>query len=256
MMHILIAEDELPSRNELRYMLNDIEPDAVFFEAADGETALKIVEQEPIDLVFLDIHMPGMDGLTAATTIIEKPEPPLIVFATAYDEHALKAFELATMDYIVKPFDERRLEKTMKRARLLLKEREALENRQSNTREFLQNTSPLTRIWAQESSKDWVLVDFSRILFVEANAGKVYVHTASNEHLLVRQTLKDLELRLASHQFLRVHKAYIVNLDRVSEVAPLFSGTFVIRMDDAAKTKVPLARSYVNQFKKLTGWAE
>jgi two-component system, LytTR family, response regulator LytT len=255
-MHILIVDDETPARNELRFLLNALEPDAVYFEAADGETALRIVEEEPIDLAFLDIHMPGMDGLSAAATIMEKPEPPLIVFATAFNEHALKAFELASMDYIVKPFDERRLERTMNRARHMLQERGALENRQGDIRGFLQTTPPLTRLWAQRSNKDWVLLDYSKVLWIEATGGKVYIESAAYGRLLVHQTLKDLETRLAPHQFTRVHKGYLVNLGHVAEVAPLFSGTCVIRMDDAAGTKIPLARGYVAQFKKLTGWME
>lgn len=255
-MRILIVDDELPARSELRYMLTDLDPDATFFEAADGEAGLKIIEQETIDLLFLDIHMPGLDGLGVATTIMEKPEPPLVVFATAYDEHALKAFELATMDYIVKPFDERRLERTLNRARAILQERQSLLARQTITRDFLQNTSPLTRLWAQKSSKDWLLIDYSKILFVEANSGKVFIQTEGNDRFIVHHTLKDLEIRLAPHQFLRVQKAYLVNLEHVVEVAPLFSGTYVIQMDDHAGTKVPMARSFVNQFKKSTGWTE
>jgi DNA-binding LytR/AlgR family response regulator len=119
-MHILIAEDETPARSELRYLLEELEPDGTFYEAADGEEALRIVEREPIDVAFLDIRMPGLDGLAVAATILEKPEPPLIVFATAYNEHALQAFELAALDYVVKPFDERRLDQTIMRARQTL----------------------------------------------------------------------------------------------------------------------------------------
>jgi DNA-binding LytR/AlgR family response regulator len=255
-MNILIAEDELPAQDELTFLLSDLEPDAAFFKAGDGEAALKIIEREPIDLVFLDIHMPGMDGLTAASLIMQKPDPPLVVFATAFDEHALKAFELATMDYVVKPFDERRLEKTMNRAREALLEKKALDTRRETTRQFLQNTPSINRIWAQMPSKDWVLVDYIKILYFVAEEGKVFIQTTSEDHLLVHQTLKDLEPRLTPHQFIRVHKAFLVNLSHVAEVAPLFSGTFVIRLDDPSKTKVPLARSFVTQFKKLTGWSE
>ena len=86
---ILIADDETPARSELRYILEMLAPEATFYEAANGEEALELVEREPIDVAFLDIHMPGLDGLETAATIVEGPEPPLIVFATAYDEHAL-----------------------------------------------------------------------------------------------------------------------------------------------------------------------
>ena len=150
-MHILIAEDETPARSELRYLLEELEPDGTFYEAADGEEALRIVEREPIDVAFLDIRMPGLDGLAVAATILEKPEPPLIVFATAYNEHALQAFELAALDYVVKPFDERRLDQTIMRARQTLIERGALLHQRDALRGYLQNTPPLTRLWGMSS---------------------------------------------------------------------------------------------------------
>jgi len=108
-LHILIADDETPARSELRYILEMLAPEATFYEAANGGEALSLIEREPIEVAFLDINMPDVDGLTVAAIIMDSPEPPLVVFATAYDEHALQAFELAALDYVVKPFDERRL---------------------------------------------------------------------------------------------------------------------------------------------------
>lgn len=255
-MHILIAEDETPARNELRYLLVELTPDATFYEADDGEKALRIVESEPVDLIFLDIRMPGLDGLAVAATIMEKPEPPLIVFATAYDEHALQAFELAALDYVVKPFDERRLDQTIMRARQTLNERAALAQKHAGVRNYLQNTPPLTRLWTQRTNGGWVLLDYAQVLWAVAEEGRVYIQAAANGRLLLHQTLKDLEVRLTPYQFVRVHKSYLVNLAHVAEVAPLFSGTFVIRMDDEAGSQIPLSRGYVAQFKKLTGWNE
>jgi two-component system response regulator LytT len=105
-MKILIADDETPARGELRYILESLAPEAKICEAANGAETLDLIEAEPFDVVFLDIHMPGLDGLAVASMLMEGPEPPLIVFATAYDEHALRAFELAALDYVVKPFSE------------------------------------------------------------------------------------------------------------------------------------------------------
>jgi len=255
-MLILIAEDEAPARNELRYMLEELAPDASFFEAANGEEALDIVECEPIEVAFLDIRMPGLDGLAVAATIMEKPEAPLIVFATAYNEHALQAFELAALDYVVKPFDERRLAQTLQRVQLVLSERAVLGQKQAGLRDYLQTATLLPKLWAQQENENWVLLNYQDVLWVVAENGRVYVHTATHDKLLVRQTLKQLEARLGPHQFTRVHKSYLVNLAHVAELSPWFSGTFVIRMADEAQTQIPLSRSYVAQFKKLTGWDE
>ncbi len=256
-MNILIADDELPARSELHYILKSLAPDAEFEEATNGEQALRLIEKSPVDVVFLDIRMPGLDGLAVAAMLIEGPRPPLIVFATAYDEHALKAFDLAALDYVVKPFDERRLAQTVERIQRALEERSLLEARQASVRTYLDKTvqpAGLTKLWAQRENENWVLVDYRDLLWVVAEEKKVYVCTVAGEKLAVRQTLKELEPRLTPHNLARVHKAYLVNLDHVKEVASWFSGTFIIRMDDASHTEIPMSRSYAAQLKKLTGW--
>lgn len=256
-MHILITDDETPARGELRFILEDLVPGATFAEATNGAEALARVEAEPIDVVFLDINMPGMDGLTAAATIADLLDPPLIVFATAYDEHALRAFELAALDYVVKPFDERRLAATMNRVGQALDERATLAQRQSAIRRYLQQAAPaggLTKLWGQRENESRVLADYGDVLWIEAEAKKVYMQTVAGEKLLVRHTLKDLEARLGPHNFARVHKGYLVNLDHVAEVEPWFSGGYVVRLADVARTEIPMSRRYAAHLKELTGW--
>ena len=255
--HILIADDETPARSELRYILESLTPGAAFYEATNGQETLELVEREPIDVVFLDINMPGLDGLEVAAMIMDGPEPPLIVFATAYDEHALRAFELAALDYVVKPFDERRLAQTVERVRQALDERATLEERQTALRDYLLRTVPnggLTKLWGERENENRVLVDYVDILWIVAEAKKVYAQTVAGDRLLVRHTLKELDARLSPHNFTRVHKGYLVNLDHVAEVAPWFSGTYVIRMADETRTEIPMSRRYAAQLKKLTGW--
>jgi len=256
-MHILIADDEVPARSELSYILETLAPEATLYQAANGQEALELVEQEPLDVVFMDINMPGLDGLEVAATIMEGPDPPLIVFATAYDEHALRAFELAALDYVLKPFDERRLARTMERVRQALKERAVLDRRQSAVRAYLGQARPsggLCKLWGQRENENWVLVDYADILWVVAEAKKVYVQTVAGEKLRVRHTLKELEPRLEAHNFARVHKGYLVNLDHVAEVVPWFSGTYLIRMDDEERSQIPMSRRYAARLKKQTGW--
>jgi DNA-binding LytR/AlgR family response regulator len=232
-------------------------PAAVLYEAANGEQALDLIETEPIDVVFLDINMPGMDGLAAAATIVDMPDPPLIVFATAYDEHALRAFELAALDYVVKPFDERRLAQTVSRVRQALGERAVLAQRQAAMRSYLGQAAPsggLSKLWGQRENESRVLVDYGDILWVVAEDKKVFVQTAAGERLLVRNTLKELESRLEPHHFARVHKGFLVNLDHVAEMESWFSGGYVLRIADGARTEIPVSRRYASHLKKLTGW--
>ncbi len=256
-MNILIADDETPARGELRYILESLVPEATFYEATDGLETLKVVEAEPIDVVFLDINMPGMDGLAVAAVIMDGPQPPLIVFATAYDDHAVRAIELAALDYVMKPFDERRLEMTMERIQRSLVERAVLQERQIALREYLSKAAPaggLTKLWGERMTENRVLVDYGDILWIEADEKDVYLQTSAGEKLRVRYTLKELEPRLAAYNFARVHKAYLVNLDFVAEVVPWFSGGYTIRLKDEVHTEIPMSRRYAALVKKLTGW--
>ncbi|MBX7218374.1 MAG: LytTR family DNA-binding domain-containing protein [Blastocatellia bacterium] len=256
-MRILIVDDEMPARGELRYILGMIAPDAIVFEATNGIEALDLIEREPIDVVFLDINMPGMNGLTVAAQILDGPQPPLVVFATAYDDYALQAFQLAALDYVVKPFDERRLQQTVERITQTLQERALLAQRHSSLREFLHKSetpmSGLKKLWAERADEVQVLVDFQDIAWVEAEEKMVYICTAMGEKLAVRYTLKDLETRLSGNNFVRVHKGYIVNLNYIGEVVTWFSGSYVIRLTDRNRTEIPMSRRYAAQLKKETG---
>lgn len=260
-MQILIADDEKPARGELRYMLGQLAATAVYHEATNGQEALDWVANEPVDVVFLDINMPGVNGLAAAAAMSERPDPPLIVFATAYDAHAVRAFELAALDYVVKPFSEQRLAQTMVRIRQALAERGTFEERQKALRGYLETavtaTDPtpprLTKLWGSRDNDTRVLVDYAAIAWLEADSKKVYLSTTAGEKLLVRHTLKELESRLEPHNFIRIHKAYLVNLNQIAEVIPWFSGTYQVRLADANRTEIPLSRQYAQTLKQKTG---
>ena len=198
--------------------------------------------------------MPGINGLSVATALLESPAPPLIVFATAYDVHAVRAFELAALDYIVKPFAEQRLAQTMQRIRRTLAEQEQLAQKQSALRSYLQNATgapTLAKLWAERPNGAVVLLDYKEILWIEAEEKKVYVQPVTGERLTLNYTLKELEERLTGHPILRVHKAYLVNLDHVLEVAPMFSGTFIVRMNNTHRTEIPMSRQYAKAVKAL-----
>jgi DNA-binding LytR/AlgR family response regulator len=258
-MQILIAEDETPVRAELRYLLEQLIPDAVFYEAVNGEEALRIVEHETIQVAFLDIRMPGIDGITVAAILMENPQPPIIVFATAYEEYALQAFELAALDYVLKPFDDQRLAQTLARIRQALAERTALTQMRTGLQTYLEQVVPaakLTKLWAERANESWALVDYKDVMWAEAEDKKVYVHIPHEARLQTRFSLKDLEERLHPHGFARVHRSFLVNLDYIAEVEPLFSGTYTIRMKDDAHTRIPLSRGYADNLRSLPGWNE
>ncbi len=253
-MKILIAEDEEHSRSELRYMLEKLEPQWLIFEAENGKVALEKTELELPDVVFLDINMPGMSGLSVATQVIKKANPPLIVFATAYNEHALKAFDMAALDYLLKPFRESRLRICLERIKMALSQDTVRLEQQDKLKSYVLENSPpaVKKIWAAKGDGAGVLLDYDQILWFEADDKRVIVQNQTGERLQVRYTMTDLEERLVVQGFFRSHKSYLINLGHVREVEPWFSGTFVIRMSN--HETVPLSRQYAKVLKEQLGW--
>jgi DNA-binding LytR/AlgR family response regulator len=256
MVQILIADDEKPARGELRYILEELWPGIQLVEAVDGLEVLELIEQEPIDIAFLDINMPELDGLEIAAALLELPNSPAIVFATAYDEHALEAFELAAVDYVVKPFDERRLAQTVARLKEMVADQKEQQINEATLRDFVSRialSASFTKLWGERENETRRLVDYADILWLEARDKKIFMGT-EEEELLVRHTLKELESQLPETIFVRVHRGYIVNLEHIAEVVPWFSGTYIIRMDDSEHTEIPMSRRYAATLKQLTGW--
>lgn len=256
-MIILLVDDEFPTRQELRFVLEGLLPEATFYEASDGDEALAIIAKLNADAVFLDINMPKMTGLSVAAAIMDSPEPPLIVFATAYDQHALKAFELAALDYVVKPFSKRRLTKTVDQIRQRLGEKNTLTQQKAMIQKFLSEdpkSKPLAKLWAEQENGTRILVPYDEISYIEAKEKRVFVSTRVGNQWRTRYTLKKLETRLAEYEFYRTHKAFLVNIHDIEEVIPWFSGGYQVRLRDASSSMIPVSRRYAARLKKQLHW--
>ena len=247
-MKILVVDDERPARAELLHALAELAPEADCHEAANGKEALRLLTHQHIDLCFLDIQMPGMDGLSAAAQIVALDSPPLIVFATAYDVHAVRAFELAALDYLVKPISSERLAQVMQRVRRRLGEQAELAQSLSAIREYLHAERPAredpAKLLVDGPGESRVVLDYGEIAWIEARERKVFVHSQGGQAYRVHATLRELERRLADAGFARAHKSYLVNLDAIAEIAPMFSGTGLIKLSDAGQSQIPLSRKY------------
>ncbi len=252
-MIILLVDDEFPARQELRFVLEGLLPEATLYEASDGDEALAVMATLNADIVFLDINMPKITGLSVAAAMMDSPEPPLIVFATAYDEHALKAFELAALDYVVKPFSKRRLTKTVAKIRQRLGEKNTLLQQKALIQQFLaenpKSNSP-KKLWAEQENGARLLIPYEEISYLEAKEKRVYLHTTSAQRWRTRYTLKELEPRLIEYKFCRTHKAYLVNLNCVAELIPWFSGSYQLKLSDAAESIIPVSRRYAPHLKQ------
>ena len=242
-MRVLIVDDEPLAREGVALLLADHEDIEVVGECENGAQAIRSIFSAQPDLVFLDIKMPRVGGFD----VIEAVGPdamPLIIFLTAYDEHAISAFEVHALDYLLKPVDTARFETALKRARQALHER-SVANRAARLRELLddspvQKGDPDERIVIRSAGH----VHFLRpddILWVEASGDYVTLHTVEREHLL-RETMQRMEKRLLPHRFRRIHRSTIVNLDRISELIANDHGDYVVVLDNSAELK--LSRSY------------
>ena len=242
----LIVDDEYPARKELRYLLEKIDYIEVVGEAANAKEAMALISALDYAIIFLDIEMPGMSGIELSQTLQSLPNPPCIVFVTAYENYALKAFEVNAVDYILKPFDEKRLQQAL--AKIL----KLLQGRQTTVKhEQITGSAKFDRIPVEKQGKT-VLIDEDDIYYAFTDKESVYLQI-SQERLLTRFTLKELESRLNQTKFFRVHRCYIVNLRKVTEIVPFFNGTYTLILNDKQKSEVPVSRNQARKLKTLLG---
>lgn len=251
----ILVDDEKLAIQGLQLRLEAFPDVEVIGTCANGREAIRAIKTEKPDLVFLDIQMPGFDGFSVVKGVMEM-EPPLFVFVTAYQEHAIRAFEANAVNYLMKPVDEAKLADTVERVRNRLAEKRSAEEAEK-LKDVLAEVSPesLEAITAAEDEvtarfekminiKDRgqiFRVDVDTIEHIEAAGDYMCIYTADNS-LILRETMKDLERRLDPRNFQRVHRSTIVNLDLVRQVRPHTNGECFLVLESGAEVKV--SRSY------------
>jgi two-component system LytT family response regulator len=255
-MRTLIVDDEPPARERLRRMLAGIETVEIVGEAEDGVQAVEMIETLLPDLVLLDIQMPGLDGFGVIEAL---EDPPPVIFVTAYDEYAIRAFEVNALDYLLKPFSRERLEKALHRAQeSLIEERDSgvgpAERFAARLGPLLEGLAAqgryLTRLAVHDGDCIRV-VDADEVDWISVEDELVRVHVG-NEAFPIRRTLTELEARLDPARFFRAHRSAIVNLDRVQEVIPWFKGSHKLRLTTGAE--VDLSRAQARALRKILEW--
>lgn len=260
----LIVDDEYPARKELRFLLNNFDNIEVVGEATNAQEALTLIKALDYSILFLDIEMPGMNGLEVGAKIQELPNPPHVVFVTAYDEYAVKAFEVNAVDYILKPFDEKRLTQAINKIIKINQRQAALADVKAESSKGAQGEGAvdeqavnkpqhikIDRIPAEKQGKT-LLVNESDIIYAFTEQDYVYIKTF-HDKLFTRFTLKELESRLNSTMFFRTHRCYIVNLHKVKEIIPFFNGTYTLIVEDNDKSEVPVSRAQAKKLRKILG---
>jgi two-component system LytT family response regulator len=238
----LIVDDEPLARDKVRMLLardGDIE---IVGECADGEEAIEAIRKKNPDLLFLDIQMPGPDGFEVLKAVgVERIGA--VVFVTAYDQHALRAFEVHALDYLLKPFANKRFKETLQRAKehlarshngLLTDQLQSLLSDLNGGREHLE------RLVIRSAGRVF-FVKVDEIDWIEASGNYVTLHVGRNTHLL-RQTMNGIEEQLDKQKFVRIHRSTLVNIERIKELSPLFHGDYVVTLHDG--TRLTLSRNY------------
>ncbi|CAN5869388.1 LytTR family DNA-binding domain-containing protein [soil metagenome] len=247
----LIADDEPLARERLRMLLADEDWIEVIDEAGDGRAAIDAIRKHRPDLVFLDVQMPGATGFEVIEAI-GADRMPFVVFVTAYDQYALKAFDVHAIDYLLKPFDKERFHTGLARARQQIERRSGgeLERR---LLELVQDLKP-----AMQRMERFVIKTSGRVFFVraeeidwiEAAGNYVKLHVGNDAHLF-RETMNALEARLHPDTFYRIHRSHIVNIERVRELQPWFNGEYVVFLKDG--TRLTLSRGYREKLQERLG---
>lgn len=239
-MNILLVDDEPLARNELKYLLNQCEGVSSIVEASSIQEALEILLIDSIDLAFLDIQLTNETGLDLAEKIAKIPNPPEIVFATAYDEYAIQAFEKNARDYILKPFELERVQEAVKRVQ------GSSDHPTSNEPKHYEQK----KSFPIQVNDRIVMVKMEDILAVEVSQGETTIHTKKQAYH-TQEPLTLWEGKLDAQVFMRVHRSYIVRLDAIKEIQPWFNHTYQVTMTEALK--VPVSRSYMKEFKERVG---
>lgn len=234
MLKALVVDDEAPARSELRFLLEEVGGVEVVGEASNTAEALQLIKAIPYDVVFLDIDMPGLSGVALAESLNELEKQPAIVFVTAHSEHAVKAFEVSATDYLVKPVEASRLSQAIERI-------EPARHQQAR----------VERIPVEKAGKK-LLLQVEEIYYIMAKDDYSYLHT-DRERYLSTISLANLENKLESAGFFRVHRRYLVNLSRVKEVVPMYGGTLLLTLGDTDGTQVPVSRRRVPALKRVLG---
>jgi two-component system response regulator LytT len=247
-MRVLVVDDEELARVRIKELLVDVPGVEVAGEAENGLRAVEQIRELDPDVVILDIQMPGMDGFEVVEAL---PDVPLVIFATAFDEYAIKAFEVNSVDYLLKPISRERLSEAMERARSLLDDAPELDGQMSRLAVLIRSREvrrlPVIR------GKRIVLVDMDDIVWIGVEDELVFVHTQAEKHM-TNATMAELEGRLDPQVFFRSHRSSIVNLNHVKEIVPWFGGKYKIVVDDDRKSELVLSRARAKGLREILPW--
>jgi two-component system, LytTR family, response regulator LytT len=250
----VIVDDEKLAREELHYLLKQVGDIEVLAEGSNGVEAVNLIKEHNPDLVFLDVQMPGLDGFGVIKKLVDKKQPmPQIVFATAFDQYAVKAFEVNAIDYLLKPFDKKRVQQSVQKARNKLHSAPSQNDKLESLVKMLESQRPQASKILLRAGGRLFLVDQKDVCYAAIEEGIITVATAHMEGHSNCRTLEELMEMLDPNFFWRAHRSYVVNINRIKEVVPWFKSSYQLRMDDKKQTEIPVSRAQTKRLRELFG---
>jgi two-component system LytT family response regulator/two-component system response regulator LytT len=245
----IVVDDEQLAREELCYMLEQMGSIEVIAQAGNGLEAVGMVERLAPDVVFLDVQMPGLNGFEVAHRLIQNGASPNIVFVTAFDRHAIEAFEVNAVDYLLKPVESARLEKAVERARQRASQVPLNDQVERIVQLMAERQSKRERV-AVKVGERFLLVQADEIIYASLTDDSINIVTSQLAGTSNFRTLDELQARLDPSIFWRVHRSHLVNINKVKEIVPWFSRNYILRMKDAKATEIPVSRAQTKRLRE------
>jgi two-component system, LytTR family, response regulator LytT len=243
----LIVDDEPLASSELGYLLKDFPDVEIVGSGTNGLEALELIERLEPDLVFLDVQMPGLDGMGVVRKLKEEGAPlPYFVFVTAYDQYAVEAFRLQAMDYLLKPVEKERLAESIERARRAQQQ----DRKPAAPVPALRTTPQRTKLLIRSNNRNFI-VDAQDLIYATIDDGLITLVASNVEGQSNYRTIEELQTQLDPDAFWRVHRSYLVNIHKIKEVIPWFKSSYQLRMADARHSEIPVSRVQTKRLREL-----
>jgi two-component system, LytTR family, response regulator LytT len=250
---VLVVDDEQLARDELCYQLQQLTEVEIVAQAGNGIEALSAADEHEPDLVFLDIQMPGLSGFEVARRLLQEQHSPALVFVTAFDQHAIEAFEVNAVDYLLKPVDAARLEQALVRARRRLSSDRAPDPVGDQLERIVKMMADRQIRRDQVAVKvgdRFLLVQAEEIIYASLADESINIVTGHVAGTANYRTLDELQARLDPDVFWRVHRSHLVNINKIKEIVPWFSRNYILRMKDAKGTEIPVSRAQTKRLRE------
>ena len=248
-LHAVVVDDEQPAREELCFLLGQIEGVKVVGQADNGVSALTLIDDVEPHVAFLDVQMPGLTGFEVARILLDKSSPAHLVFVTAYDQYAVDAFDVNAVDYLLKPVEQGRLDQAIQRVRHRMALAQPRDERLDRLVRLMADRQGRRDQLALKVGDRFLLVQADDVIYASLDGDTIQIATAQLVGTSNYRTLDELQARLDPDVFWRVHRSHLVNINKIKEIVPWFSRNYMLRMKDGKATEIPVSRSQTKRLR-------